>query len=199
MSGARSRSALIPSDDCPRKHNGVGALTGSSHEKAFTRRLLLFYLRNRRKDKDDRTSPKGPKIYSSQHCPQAKEFPAGRISCTWPIPETKPSRSVPSPDSGWIRPQLSEPPRDAMALPCLCSVASPALLVGLGAVVYCSDDCCRGFSADLSGAGCRHHACSRCGERSPSKLSGPLRRSRTRLVTLLRAMCLNPVMASSAD
>jgi hypothetical protein len=80
------------------------------------------YLRNRRKDKDDRTSPKGPKISSSQHCPQAEKFPAGRISCTWPIPETKPSRSVPSPDSGWVRPQLSEPPRDAMALPWRCSV-----------------------------------------------------------------------------
>lgn len=137
-----------PYSPYPSKHNGVAVCL----TRPVTRKLSRgdhCYLRNRRKIRPI-THPKWPQDLPPSTARSKAQ--AGPIICTRPIPETRPSHNIPSPYSGWVRPRISEPPSDAMALRCLSCMVSPGLLVGLWLVLCCSDDCFQVFSADSSGA-----------------------------------------------
>lgn len=96
-----------------------------SHEKAFTRRSMLFVQQTQ--DNGRSHIPNGPKIYP-QHC-LAKESSSGAI-CTRPIPETRSQAIVCLPQLR-LGTRMSEPHRDAMAMLGLRTVVSPGLIVGL--------------------------------------------------------------------
>lgn len=164
-----------------------------SRESVSTRRLLLFAQQAQRQGQS--RIPQRPQdlllpALSTAHRP--KKLPAG---AHFPAlgPFLKRSQAVVCHLRIPVGYVLNSPSGLATPWPCHIFVMWPhrPCLSGLELFFSCSDDCCRGFSADLSGAGCRHHACSRRGERSLSKLSGPLR-SRTRLVTIAPHHVPNP-------